>query len=122
MSSNEPKSLQDVIDVSGNIVEILRNAQNAAYVVPVVPSEFSNWQLEMRAWRETAALFDQSHHMDNVILRGSDVMPAESRMRLLLISSGWLDHRCASRWKSKPRSRLAHPTTSCERSRKTAEH
>jgi vanillate/3-O-methylgallate O-demethylase len=74
VSSNEPKSLQDVIDASGNIVETLRNAQNAAYVVPVVPSEFSNWQLEMRAWRETAALFDQSHHMDNVILRGPDAI------------------------------------------------
>jgi vanillate/3-O-methylgallate O-demethylase len=72
--SNEPKSLQDVIDASGNIVEVLRNAQNAAYIVPVVPSEFSNWRLEMQAWRETAALFDQSHHMDNVILRGPDAI------------------------------------------------
>ena len=74
MRSNEPKSLQDVIDASGNIVEVLRNAQNAAYIVPVVPSEFSNWRLEMQAWRETAALFDQSHHMDNVILRGPDAI------------------------------------------------
>jgi vanillate/3-O-methylgallate O-demethylase len=72
LNSNEPKSLQDVIDASGSIVEVLRNAQNAAYVVPVVPSEYSNWRLEMQAWRETAALFDQSHHMDNVILRGPD--------------------------------------------------
>jgi vanillate/3-O-methylgallate O-demethylase len=74
VDSNEPKSLQDVIDASGNIVEVLRNAQNAAYIVPVVPSEFSNWRLEMRAWRETAALFDQSHHMDNVLLRGPDAI------------------------------------------------
>ena len=57
MPPNEPKSLQDVIDAGGNIVEVLRNAQNAAYIVPVVPSEYSNWRLEMRAWRETAALF-----------------------------------------------------------------
>jgi vanillate/3-O-methylgallate O-demethylase len=71
---NEPKSLQDVIDASGNIVEVLRNAQNAAYVVPVVPSEYSNWRLEMRAWRESAVLFDQSHHMDNVIIRGPDAI------------------------------------------------
>lgn len=74
MESNEPKSLQDVIDASDNIVEVLRNVQNPAYVVPVVPSEFSNWRLEMRAWREAAALFDQSHHMDNVILRGPDAI------------------------------------------------
>jgi vanillate/3-O-methylgallate O-demethylase len=66
-------SLQDVVD-AGNIVETLRNAQNPAYVVPVVTSEYSNWRLEQRAWRDTAALFDQSHHMDNVILRGSDAI------------------------------------------------
>ncbi len=35
MNSKTPKTLQDVID-SGNIVEMLRNAQNPAYVVPVV--------------------------------------------------------------------------------------
>jgi vanillate/3-O-methylgallate O-demethylase len=74
LTAREPKTLQDVIDASGNIVEVLRNAQNPAYVVPVVPSEFSLWRLEMRAWRETAALFDQSHHMDNVIIRGSDAI------------------------------------------------
>jgi vanillate/3-O-methylgallate O-demethylase len=74
VDSKEPKSLQDVIDAAGNIVDVLRNAQNAAYVVPVVPSEFSNWRLEMQAWRETAALFDQSHHMDNVVLRGPDAI------------------------------------------------
>jgi vanillate/3-O-methylgallate O-demethylase len=63
-----------VIDAGGNIVDVLRNAQNPAYVVPVVTSEYSSWRLEQRAWRETAALFDQSHHMDNVIMRGSDAI------------------------------------------------
>lgn len=74
MHSNEPKSLQDVMDAGGNIVEVLRNAQNPAYIVPVVSSEYSSWRLEQRAWRETAVLFDQSHHMDNVILRGPDAI------------------------------------------------
>jgi len=74
MSSTEPRSLQDVIDAEGNIVDVLRNAQNPAYIVPVVSSEYSSWRLEQRAWRETAVLFDQSHHMDNVILRGPDAI------------------------------------------------
>ena len=74
MDSSEPRSLQDVIDARGNIVEVLRNAQNPAYIVPVVSSEYSSWRLEQRAWRETAVLFDQSHHMDNVILRGADAI------------------------------------------------
>jgi vanillate/3-O-methylgallate O-demethylase len=69
------KSLQDVIDAAkGNIVEHLRNVQNPAYIVPVVSSEYSSWRLEQKAWRETAVLFDQSHHMDNVIIRGPDAI------------------------------------------------
>lgn len=74
MTDMTPKTLQDVIDASGNIVEVLRNAQNPAYIVPVVSSEFSTWRLEQRAWQETAVLFDQSHHMDTVIIRGSDAI------------------------------------------------
>jgi len=75
MSSTEPKSLQDVMDAAGgDVVRVLRDAQNPAYIVPVLSSEYSSWRLEQRAWRETAVLFDQSHHMDNVILRGPDAI------------------------------------------------
>jgi glycine cleavage system aminomethyltransferase T len=28
-----------------------------------VAPKFSNWRGEQRVWRETAVLFDQSHHM-----------------------------------------------------------
>ena len=71
----KPKSLQNVIDAAnGNIVDVLRNVQNPAYIVSVVSSEYSSWRLEQKAWRETAVLFDQSHHMDNVILRGPDAI------------------------------------------------
>ena len=65
-----PKSLQDVLDATPNTVELLRNSQIGAYVYPVVPSEFSNWRREQRAWRESAVLFDQSHHMVNLFMRG----------------------------------------------------
>lgn len=74
MNQTKPRTLQDVIDASGNIVNVLRNAQNPAYIVPVVSSEFSSWRLEQRAWRETAVLFDQTHHMDSVIIRGADAI------------------------------------------------
>jgi len=73
MSEKNARTLQDVVE-AGNIVETLRNRQNPAYVVPVVPAEYSSWRLEQRAWRETAVLFDQSHHMDNVVLRGPDAL------------------------------------------------
>ncbi len=38
------------------------------------PAEFSNWRDEQRAWRETAVLFDQSHHMVDIIVEGPDAM------------------------------------------------
>jgi vanillate/3-O-methylgallate O-demethylase len=63
-------NLQELLDASDNTVELLRNSQLGAYVYPVVPTEFSNWRREQKAWRETAVLFDQSHHMFNVFLRG----------------------------------------------------
>src|SRR4029077_7631133 len=67
-------NLQSVLDAAGTTVELLRNAQAGAYVYPVVPDEFSNWRREQKAWRETAVLFDQSHHMVNLFMNGPDVM------------------------------------------------
>ncbi len=69
-----PKSLQELLDESGNIVELLRNSQIGAYIYPVVPYEFTNWRREQRAWRETAVLFDQSHHMVNFFFKGPDAL------------------------------------------------
>jgi vanillate/3-O-methylgallate O-demethylase len=65
-----PSNLQQVLDESGNIVELLRNSQIGAYIYPVVPYEFSNWRREQKAWQHSAVLFDQSHHMVNLFLRG----------------------------------------------------
>src|SRR6185437_15478654 len=67
-------NLQEALDESGNIVERLRNSQIGAYIYPVVPYEFSNWRREQRSWRETAVLFDQSHHMVNFFFKGPDAL------------------------------------------------
>jgi vanillate/3-O-methylgallate O-demethylase len=67
---SDPKNLQDVLDAAGNTVELLRNSQIGAYVYPVVPYEYTNWRREQRAWRETTVLFDQTHHMVNLFMRG----------------------------------------------------
>jgi vanillate/3-O-methylgallate O-demethylase len=69
-----PKNLQEVIDQAGSPVELLRNSQIGSYIYPVVPADFQNWIKEQKAWRDTAVLYDQSHHMDNVFLRGSDAI------------------------------------------------
>lgn len=68
-----PKNLQEIVDAN-DPVELLRNSQIGAYVYPVVAAEFTNWRREQRAWRETAVLFDQSHHMVNLFFKGPDAM------------------------------------------------
>src|SRR5499425_594086 len=68
------KSLEDLLQAAGNPVHLLRNSQIGAYVYPVVPSEYSNWRDEQRAWRESAVLFDQSHHMVNLYVEGPDAL------------------------------------------------
>jgi vanillate/3-O-methylgallate O-demethylase len=68
------RSLEELLRSVGNPVAMLRNSQIGAYVYPVVPSEFSNWRDEQRAWRETAVLFDQSHHMVEQYVEGPDAL------------------------------------------------
>src|SRR2546423_7773253 len=66
------QNLETVLKAAGNPVTMLRNSQIGAYVYPVVPSEFSNWRDEQMAWRKTALLFDQSHHMAEMLVEGPD--------------------------------------------------
>jgi vanillate/3-O-methylgallate O-demethylase len=68
------KNLQELLDASGNTVELLRNSQLGAYIYPVVPAEFSNWRREQIAWAKTAVLFDQTHHMINLFVSGPDAL------------------------------------------------
>jgi len=68
------KSLEDLLQSAGNTVAMLRNSQIGAYVYPVVPTEYSNWRDEQLAWRQTAVLFDQTHHMVNVYVEGPDAL------------------------------------------------
>ena len=68
------RSLEDLLQSARNPVSLLRNSRIGAYVYPVVPTEYSNWRDEQRAWRETAVLFDQSHHMANVYVEGPDAL------------------------------------------------
>ena len=63
-------SLSSVLAEAGNAVHLLRNSKIGMYVYPVVTPEFQNWRNEQVAWRETAVLFDQSHHMDEVTVEG----------------------------------------------------
>jgi vanillate/3-O-methylgallate O-demethylase len=68
------RSLEDRLHEVGDPVEMTRNSQIGPYVYPAVPAEFSNWREEQVAWRETCALFDQSHHMTDLTIEGPDVI------------------------------------------------
>ncbi len=78
------QNLESLLKSAGNPVKMLRNSQLGAYVYPVVPSEFSNWRDEQRAWRESAVLFDQSHHMAEMTVKGPDAL---KMMNYLTINS-----------------------------------
>jgi vanillate/3-O-methylgallate O-demethylase len=67
-------NLEQLIGTHSNPVEMLRNSRIGAYVYPVVATEFSNWRDEQKAWRETAVLFDQSHHMVDLFIKGPDAL------------------------------------------------
>ena len=62
------ESLQGALDRSGDAVDLLRDARVASVPFHGAP-EHSNWMTEQRAWRETCALFDQSHHMKDLFSR-----------------------------------------------------
>jgi len=78
------QNLESLLKSAGNPVKLLRNSQLGAYVYPVVPSEFSNWRDEQAAWRNSAVLFDQSHHMAEMTVKGPD---AHKMLNYLTINS-----------------------------------
>lgn len=74
------QSLESLLRSIDNPVKMLRDSQIGAYVYPVVPTEYSNWRDEQRAWRESAVLFDQSHHMANIYVEGPDAVKMISHL------------------------------------------
>ncbi|WP_129661565.1 aminomethyltransferase family protein [Rothia uropygialis] len=67
------ESAAQVIAQAGSAVEALRNAQALPAIFPVKP-EFTNWRSEQKAWRESVAFLDQSHHMTDLFISGPDAL------------------------------------------------
>lgn len=81
------RSLQDVLDSAPSIAEYLYNdtpgphsRQNPA--LSPLPLEHTNWRDEQLAWRDTAILFDQSHHMPEIYVSGPDARQLLSRVAI----------------------------------------
>lgn len=67
------ESLARAIEAAGSPVELLRNLDWPAFTFPVAP-EFTNWRDEQRAWNTSVALMDQSHHMTQLFLGGTEAI------------------------------------------------
>jgi vanillate/3-O-methylgallate O-demethylase len=77
--SGQVKSLQNLINQTSDLVEYFYNDTLAPHfrartglTAQYIPTAFTNWRGEQRAWRESAVLFDQSHHMPELFLKGPD--------------------------------------------------
>jgi vanillate/3-O-methylgallate O-demethylase len=74
------RSLQDLMNEKPDLVDYFYNETAAPHPMrysrldPWIPKEFTNWRDEQRAWRETAILLDQSHHMPELFLSGPDAL------------------------------------------------
>jgi syringate O-demethylase len=68
------ESLEELLESTDSIVDMLRNAQVGPNVYPGVPPEFTNWRDEQEAWQTTAILFDLSYHMVDLALEGPDAL------------------------------------------------
>src|SRR6202167_1373598 len=76
------QNLETLLRTVKSPVDLLRNSKIGAYVYPVVAPEFTNWRDEQRAWRETAVLFDQSHHMVDIYIEGPDALKMLSHLAI----------------------------------------
>jgi vanillate/3-O-methylgallate O-demethylase len=74
-------NLQDKIDGSGGALAMLRGSQIGQYVFPITP-EFTNWRDECEAWANTAVLLDQSHHMTDLYVEGTDTVKLLSHLSI----------------------------------------
>jgi vanillate/3-O-methylgallate O-demethylase len=83
------KSLEDFIQEAGGPIKMLRSrkddcggpaSMDPPLIVPQIPYQFSSWEREIRSWRETVALFDQTHHMEGVFVSGPDALKFLSQL------------------------------------------
>lgn len=81
------RSLQEQLDSIPDLVDYFYNDTIAPHVkhqstLSPVPPVFTNWRDEQRAWRESAILFDQGHHMPELFLTGPDARKLIERVAI----------------------------------------
>jgi len=79
VSGKNLETLQDLVDSLPNLAEYFYNETETPHTktklgLSPIPQEFTNWRDEQHGWRETAIIFDQSHHMPELFLTGPDAL------------------------------------------------
>lgn len=67
-------NLEEKIAEAGSPQKMLWESQDPPIVATPVTAEFTNWRDEQLAWRRTSVLFDQSHHMADLNIKGPDAL------------------------------------------------
>ncbi len=88
------KTLQDLIDSKPSLVDYFYNDTISQYhksrtslFATLIAPEYTNWRDEQRSWRETAVLFDQSHHMPMLYVWGKDAQKLLSDLSPITFSN-----------------------------------
>jgi glycine cleavage system aminomethyltransferase T len=68
------ENLEARLNAAGDIVGMLRNAQTAPYIYPLIPPEYTNWRDEQQAWQRSCVFFNQCYHMMECYIEGPDAI------------------------------------------------
>ena len=89
MTDAVPTTLQDLVEQHPDLVSYFFNDTRAPHSrtstglsAPFIPAEVTNWRDEQRSWRESAVLFNQSHHMPELFLEGPDALKLLERVAI----------------------------------------
>lgn len=72
-------TLQDIVDNKANLVDYFYNdtisqfhKSRTSLFASLIAPEYTTWREEQLAWRQSAVLFDQTHHMPELFVKGPD--------------------------------------------------
>jgi vanillate/3-O-methylgallate O-demethylase len=65
-------NVEDLMELRQGPIGMLRSSQLGSYAFPGVPSEYTNWRDEQRAWQQSCALLNLSFHQTYLYLEGPD--------------------------------------------------
>lgn len=72
ISATFATTLEEAVEQAGSPVKMLWKPGAPPWKPPVVPDQFDGWRKEQRAWIDSVALSDLSHHMRDLFVDGPD--------------------------------------------------